>query len=106
MLFLVGPELPLQISSRIFTIYIMSKLHQVPKFKAQPLPDFHEVHLPEKKVLEPTKPAPFKLMVDERGAVKGERWEQQVSILGFFFMRGIVTIIEMCIKLVYLMPVY
>lgn len=53
----------------------------MPKFKAQPLPDFHEVHLPEKKVLEPTKPAPFKLMADERGAVKGERWEQMVSTL-------------------------
>lgn len=62
----------------------MTNFHQftqVPKFKAQPLPDFHEVHLPEKKVLEPTKPAPFKLMADERGAVKGERWEQMVSTL-------------------------
>ncbi|XP_073679643.1 targeting protein for Xklp2 isoform X2 [Garra rufa] len=52
---------------------------EVPKFKAQPLPDFHEVHLPEKKVAEPTKPAPFKLMVDERGAAKGERWEQMMK---------------------------
>ncbi|RXN17996.1 targeting for Xklp2 isoform X1 [Labeo rohita] len=52
---------------------------EVPKFKAQPLPDFHEVHLPEKKVLEATKPAPFKLMVDERGAAKGERWEQMMK---------------------------
>uniref|UniRef100_A0A8C2HE21 TPX2 microtubule nucleation factor n=1 Tax=Cyprinus carpio TaxID=7962 RepID=A0A8C2HE21_CYPCA len=52
---------------------------EVPKFKAQPLPDFHEVHLPEKKVVEPTKPAPFKLMVDERGAAKGERWEQMMK---------------------------
>ncbi|XP_072553136.1 targeting protein for Xklp2 isoform X2 [Salminus brasiliensis] len=52
---------------------------EVPKFKARPLPDFHEVNLPEKKVLEPTKPAPFKLVVDERGATKGERWEQMVK---------------------------
>ncbi|XP_058620545.1 targeting protein for Xklp2 isoform X1 [Onychostoma macrolepis] len=52
---------------------------EVPKFKAQPLPDFHEVHLPEKKVVEPTKPAPFKLMADERGAAKGERWEQMMK---------------------------
>ncbi|KAG1961018.1 targeting protein for Xklp2 [Pimephales promelas] len=52
---------------------------ELPKFKAQPLPDFHEVHLPEKKVAEPTKPAPFKLMVDERGAAKGERWEQMMK---------------------------
>lgn len=55
----------------------------MPKFKARPLPDFHEVNLPEKKVNEPTKPAPFKLMVDERGSVKSERWEQMVSL--FFF---------------------
>uniref|UniRef100_A0AAR2LP39 TPX2 microtubule nucleation factor n=1 Tax=Pygocentrus nattereri TaxID=42514 RepID=A0AAR2LP39_PYGNA len=52
---------------------------EVPKFKARPLPDFHEVNLPEKKVIEPTKPAPFRLMVDERGAVKSERWEQVVK---------------------------
>ncbi|TSP79456.1 Targeting protein for Xklp2-B [Bagarius yarrelli] len=52
---------------------------EVPKFKSKPLPDFHEVHLPEKKVTEPTKPAPFKLMVDERGSVKSERWEQMVK---------------------------
>ncbi|XP_056588607.1 targeting protein for Xklp2 isoform X2 [Triplophysa dalaica] len=52
---------------------------EVPRFKAQPLPDFHEVHLPEKKVLEPTKPAPFKLMLDERGAAKGERWEHMMK---------------------------
>uniref|UniRef100_A0A673MYZ2 Targeting protein for Xklp2-B-like n=1 Tax=Sinocyclocheilus rhinocerous TaxID=307959 RepID=A0A673MYZ2_9TELE len=52
---------------------------ELPKFKAQPLPDFHEVHLPEKKVVEPTKPAPFKLMVDERGAAKGDHWEQMMK---------------------------
>lgn len=50
----------------------------MPKFKAKPLPDFHDVNLPEKKVIEPTKPAPFKLLVDERGSVKSERWEQMV----------------------------
>lgn len=50
----------------------------MPKFKAQPLPDFHEVVLPEKKVAEPTKPEPFKLLIDERGAVKHDRWEQMV----------------------------
>uniref|UniRef100_A0A8B9HMS6 TPX2 microtubule nucleation factor n=1 Tax=Astyanax mexicanus TaxID=7994 RepID=A0A8B9HMS6_ASTMX len=52
---------------------------EMPKFKARPLPDFHEVSLPEKKVIEPTKPAPFKLVVDERGATKGERWEHMVK---------------------------
>ncbi|XP_046897005.1 targeting protein for Xklp2 isoform X1 [Hypomesus transpacificus] len=52
---------------------------EVPKFKAQPLPDFHEVVLPEKKVVEPTKPEPFKLLIDERGAVKSDRWEQALK---------------------------
>ncbi|XP_062871504.1 targeting protein for Xklp2 [Trichomycterus rosablanca] len=52
---------------------------EVPKFKARPLPDFHDVNLPEKKVPEPTKTAPFRLMVDERGSVKSERWEQMVK---------------------------
>ncbi|KAK6307890.1 hypothetical protein J4Q44_G00211610 [Coregonus suidteri] len=52
---------------------------EVPKFKAQPLPDFHEVVLPEKKVAEPTKPEPFKLLIDKRGAVKNDRWEQMVK---------------------------
>ncbi|KAL1021337.1 hypothetical protein UPYG_G00011940 [Umbra pygmaea] len=52
---------------------------EVPTFKAQPLPDFHEVVLPEKKVAEPTKAAPFRLLIDERGAVKQDRWEQMVK---------------------------
>lgn len=34
--------------------------------------------LPEKKKLEPTKPEPFRLQLDERGAVKISRWEQMV----------------------------
>ncbi|XP_060794540.1 targeting protein for Xklp2 [Neoarius graeffei] len=52
---------------------------EVSKFKARPLPDFHEVNLPEKKVTEPTKPAPFKLSVDERGSLKSERWERMIK---------------------------
>ncbi|KAJ8393452.1 hypothetical protein AAFF_G00059250 [Aldrovandia affinis] len=51
----------------------------VPKFKAQLLPDFSEVHLPEKKVPEPTKVEPFRLLADERGAAKSDRWEQTVK---------------------------
>lgn len=54
------------------------KLFQVPQFKAQPLPDFDTVVLPEKKKLEPTKPEPFRLLLDERGAVKSSRWEKMV----------------------------
>lgn len=51
---------------------------QVPQFKAQLLPDFSTVVLPEKKKLELTKPEPFKLLIDERGAVKTTRWEETV----------------------------
>ncbi|KAJ8412323.1 hypothetical protein AAFF_G00145900 [Aldrovandia affinis] len=52
---------------------------EVPKFKAQQLPDFSEVHLPLKKVAEATKVEPFNLTINERGAVKSERWEQQMK---------------------------
>ncbi|XP_040007724.1 targeting protein for Xklp2 isoform X2 [Xiphias gladius] len=52
---------------------------EVPQFKAQPLPDFDTVVLPEKKKLEPTKPEPFRLLLDERGAVKSSRWEKMVK---------------------------
>lgn len=52
---------------------------EVPHFKAQPLPDFDAVVLPEKKRLEPTKPEPFKLLLDERGAVKSSRSEQMAK---------------------------
>ncbi|KAG2463541.1 TPX2B protein, partial [Polypterus senegalus] len=52
---------------------------EVSKFKALPLPDFDHVHLPEKKVKEVTQPEPFKLLIDERGAVKNERWEQMLK---------------------------
>lgn len=53
-------------------------IFQIPQFKAQPLPDFDSVVLPEKKKLEPTKPEPFRLLLDERGTVKNSRWEQMV----------------------------
>ncbi|KAM6982044.1 targeting protein for Xklp2 [Tautogolabrus adspersus] len=52
---------------------------EVPQFKAQPLPDFDAVILPEKKKLESTKPEPFRMRLDERGAVKSSRWEQMVK---------------------------
>uniref|UniRef100_A0A3Q3X5K1 Uncharacterized protein n=1 Tax=Mola mola TaxID=94237 RepID=A0A3Q3X5K1_MOLML len=52
---------------------------EVPQFKAQPLPDFDTVVLPEKKKLEPTKPEPFRLLIDERGAVRNSRWQQMVK---------------------------
>ncbi|XP_074499202.1 targeting protein for Xklp2 [Sebastes fasciatus] len=52
---------------------------EVPQFKAQPLPDFDTVVLPEKKKLEVTKLEPFRMLLDERGAVKSSRWEQMVK---------------------------
>lgn len=52
---------------------------EVPKFKAQLLPDFSEVNLPERKLLATTKVEPFALMVDERGATKTDRWEHMVK---------------------------
>ncbi|KAJ7332241.1 hypothetical protein JRQ81_014421 [Phrynocephalus forsythii] len=51
----------------------------VPKFKANPLPQFEHVSLPEKKVKSPTKPEPFQLAIDARGAVKHEMWQQQLK---------------------------
>ncbi|XP_054465403.1 targeting protein for Xklp2 [Anoplopoma fimbria] len=55
------------------------KNEEVPQFKAQPMPAFDAVLLPEKKKLETTKPEPFRLLLDERGAVKSTRWEQMVK---------------------------
>lgn len=70
----------------------------MPKFKARPLPDFHDVSLPDKKIVEPTKPAPFKLIVDERGATKTERWEQMVSFEAKGFMLGYNVTMAICLK--------
>ncbi|NWS70978.1 TPX2B protein, partial [Crotophaga sulcirostris] len=52
---------------------------EVPKFKALLLPYFDQVNLPEKKVKNPTQPAPFHLQVDERGAAKLQSWKQQLK---------------------------
>ncbi|KAG7521035.1 hypothetical protein JOB18_041252 [Solea senegalensis] len=52
---------------------------EVPQFKAQLLPNFDTVLLPEKKKLEPTKPEPFRLIADERGAVKSSQREQMLK---------------------------
>ncbi|XP_064154226.1 targeting protein for Xklp2-like [Anguilla rostrata] len=52
---------------------------EIPKFKAQLLPDFSEVYLPEKKVAAPTKVEPFRLLADQRGATKSDRWGQMVK---------------------------
>ncbi|XP_068120194.1 targeting protein for Xklp2 isoform X2 [Hyperolius riggenbachi] len=50
-----------------------------PKFKAQPIPHFDHVALPEKKVKEITQPEPFDLAIDKRGKTKQELREQQVK---------------------------
>ncbi|XP_011619069.1 targeting protein for Xklp2 [Takifugu rubripes] len=52
---------------------------QVPQFKAQLLPNFDTVVLPEKKKLEATKPEPFRMLIDQRGAVRSTRLEQMVN---------------------------
>ncbi|XP_066480838.1 targeting protein for Xklp2 [Tiliqua scincoides] len=52
---------------------------EVPKFKAQPLPQFDHVDLPEKKVKSATKPEPFQLAIDKRGAMRHEMWQQQLK---------------------------
>uniref|UniRef100_A0A8C6V738 TPX2 microtubule nucleation factor n=1 Tax=Naja naja TaxID=35670 RepID=A0A8C6V738_NAJNA len=52
---------------------------EVPKFKAHPLPQFDHINLPEKKVKSPTKPEPFQLAIDARGAVRQEMWQQHLK---------------------------
>ncbi|XP_073538914.1 targeting protein for Xklp2 isoform X2 [Phyllobates terribilis] len=51
----------------------------VPKFKAQPLPQFDHIALPEKKVKEVTSQEPFNLQIDKRGEQKLQRWKQQIK---------------------------
>ncbi|NP_001096233.1 targeting protein for Xklp2 [Xenopus tropicalis] len=52
---------------------------EVHKFKAQPLPEFGHVSLPEKRVKMPTQQEPFVLEIDKRGAPRLQRWQQQVK---------------------------
>ncbi|XP_040187641.1 targeting protein for Xklp2 isoform X2 [Rana temporaria] len=50
-----------------------------PKFKAQPLPYFDHISLPEKKVKEKTQPEPFNLELDKRGETRHQIWKQQLE---------------------------
>lgn len=50
-----------------------------PKFRAQPLPDFDHISLPEKKVKEKTQPEPFKLELDKRGETRHQIWKRQIE---------------------------
>ncbi|CAN2390668.1 Targeting protein for Xklp2 [Pristimantis euphronides] len=52
---------------------------EVHKFKAQPLPYFDHIALPEKKVKELTHQEPFNLQIDKRGEQKLQRWKQQIK---------------------------
>ncbi|XP_032073240.1 targeting protein for Xklp2 [Thamnophis elegans] len=52
---------------------------EAPKFKAHPLPQFDHINLPEKKVKSVTKPEPFQLAIDARGAVRQEMWQKQLK---------------------------
>ncbi|KAG8447264.1 hypothetical protein GDO86_014652 [Hymenochirus boettgeri] len=49
------------------------------KFKAQPLPHFDHISLPEKKVKIATQQEPFDLEIDKRGANRVQRWQQQME---------------------------
>lgn len=75
---LINPGRQIQ-NHGVYVAHSLSCCFQVPQFKAQPLPDFNTVVLPEKKKLEPTKPEPFRLTIDERGAAKHRQWEQMVG---------------------------
>ncbi|XP_063815177.1 targeting protein for Xklp2 isoform X2 [Pseudophryne corroboree] len=52
---------------------------EAPKFRAQPLPHFDHISLPEKKVKPLTQQEPFDLQIDKRGESKLQRWKQQVK---------------------------
>ncbi|XP_061486811.1 targeting protein for Xklp2 isoform X2 [Rhineura floridana] len=52
---------------------------EVPKFRAHPLPQFDHISLPEKKVKSSTKPEPFQLAINMRGALRQEMWQQQLK---------------------------
>lgn len=57
----------------------LQKGMEAPKFKAQPLPYFDTVNLPEKKVKNVTQPEPFSLETDRRGALKAQTWKHQLE---------------------------
>ncbi|KAK3085599.1 hypothetical protein FSP39_005973 [Pinctada imbricata] len=48
------------------------------EFHAQPLPD-HETHLPERQPRPLTKPEPFELQIDKRGAKRTEEWNSRMA---------------------------
>ncbi|KAM5134802.1 targeting protein for Xklp2 isoform 2-T2 [Mantella aurantiaca] len=52
---------------------------EAPKFKAQPLPDFEYISLPEKKVKEITQPEPFNLEIEKRGQTRLQVWKHQIK---------------------------
>ena len=52
-------------------------LFQAREFKANPMRELTPV-LPPKRAQPPTKPVPFELEVDVRGAVKAEEFKKQV----------------------------
>ena len=48
-------------------------------FRAQPLPDLDRDNLPEKNVKPSTRPEPFQLEVDIRGAIRADDWSSKVA---------------------------
>ncbi|XP_072370605.1 targeting protein for Xklp2 isoform X1 [Scyliorhinus torazame] len=58
---------------------LRKELTEFPAFKAQLLPDFDSDRLPEKVVKSPTKVQPFHLRLEERGALRDQRWTQMMK---------------------------
>ncbi|XP_072412959.1 targeting protein for Xklp2 isoform X2 [Chiloscyllium punctatum] len=58
---------------------LRKELTEFPSFKAQLLPDFNSTRLPEKMVKSPTKVQPFHLCLEERGAIRDQRWAQMMK---------------------------
>lgn len=61
-----------------FVLQTFLALFQLRDFHANPLPDLSPEVLQKKKYRSPTKPEPFRLEVDDRGAKRAEGWSKQV----------------------------
>ena len=76
-MFIVQKHIKLYIESKIKVKNCWKRNVQAREFKANPMRDLTPV-LPRKRTQAPTKPVPFELEVDVRGAVKAEEFKKQV----------------------------
>uniref|UniRef100_UPI00398E4CDD targeting protein for Xklp2 n=1 Tax=Pristiophorus japonicus TaxID=55135 RepID=UPI00398E4CDD len=58
---------------------LRKEMTEFPAFKAQLLPDFESARLPEKVIKPVTKVQPFHLRMEERGAIRDQRWAQMMK---------------------------